>query len=267
MKKREQILYEHLAELCLDEIRKFTKSKLVDLWGRLLEEAGIDWATNNHTKRTHAQRFGDSLFKKTIKELRKKHQYVQAGLYEEYYYASRIGDSGDFGAFLAHAISVYMYEVDLGNASKRSKALATPLKYHGGKQTIAKKIVDLMPPHARYIEPFCGGAAVLFAKPLPEKAKRTDRYVEILNDLNGHVVNFWRVCRDERIALEHKLYTTPYSRDEYEKADLDEPGLSSVEMARRFFVQCRMSYKGMLGGGFYNPSTDDHPVVPYRVQS
>jgi DNA adenine methylase len=53
----------------------------------------------------------------------------------------------------------------------------TPLTYYGGKQRLAAQIVALMPPHRVYLEPFAGGAAVLFAKP---RAPR-----ETLNDIDG----------------------------------------------------------------------------------
>ena len=66
--------------------------------------------------------------------------------------------------------------------------MRTPLTYYGGKQKLARQIVALMPAHRVYLEPFAGGAAVLFAKPRAER--------ETLNDLDGDIVRFWRAVRE-----------------------------------------------------------------------
>src|SRR6266853_6482931 len=62
-----------------------------------------------------------------------------------------------------------------------------PLSYIGGKRRIAKQLVSLIPEHITYVEPFAGGAQVFFQKP-PSN-------VEVLNDLNYDIVNFFRVCQ------------------------------------------------------------------------
>lgn len=63
-----------------------------------------------------------------------------------------------------------------------------PLKWHGGKHYLAKKIVVRMPPNTHYVEPFFGGGAVLLAKDLYEVS-------EVVNDIDGHLMNFWEVLR------------------------------------------------------------------------
>ncbi|MBW7889255.1 MAG: DNA adenine methylase [Bacteroidetes bacterium] len=60
--------------------------------------------------------------------------------------------------------------------------MKTPIKYWGGKQQLASKLIALFPRHACYVEPFFGGGAVFFEKP---KAK-----VEIINDVNDNLVGF-----------------------------------------------------------------------------
>src|ERR1051326_6446737 len=62
-----------------------------------------------------------------------------------------------------------------------------PLAYIGGKKRLAKYIISIFPKHTTYVEPFAGGAQVLFHKE-PSKA-------EVLNDLNHEVTNFFRVCQ------------------------------------------------------------------------
>jgi DNA adenine methylase len=72
--------------------------------------------------------------------------------------------------------------------------LKTLLSYYGGKQQLAPAILGLIPEHRIYCEPFLGGAAVFFAK---EPSK-----VEIINDCNGEIVNFYEVLKRDYSALE-----------------------------------------------------------------
>ena len=83
------------------------------------------------------------------------------------------------------------------------------LKYPGSKGRVANWIVGHIPPHDFYVEPFFGSGAVLFAKPRSK--------AEVVNDLDGNVVNFFRVCRDAPEELARALYLTPCSRSEYEE--------------------------------------------------
>jgi DNA adenine methylase len=101
------------------------------------------------------------------------------------------------------------------------------LNYFGGKFRISKKVIELLPPHEIYIEPMCGAASILFRKP-PSN-------VEVINDIHGDVVNFFRVLRENYKELQDKLKFTPYSREEYysclEKTDCP------IEQARRTYVR------------------------------
>lgn len=79
--------------------------------------------------------------------------------------------------------------------------MRTPLTYYGGKQKLAAQIVELMPRHVAYLEPFAGGAAVLFAKPPAER--------ETLNDVDGQIMRFWRALRDRPEELASAVAATP----------------------------------------------------------
>jgi DNA adenine methylase len=108
-----------------------------------------------------------------------------------------------------------------------------PIPYYGGKQTIAERIVRLLPAHKHYVEPFCGSLSVLLAKPPAAH--------ETVNDLDGALMTFWRVLRDRPSDLERVAALTPHSRAEHEQAnvrldDLDD-GLDEVEIARLVWVQ------------------------------
>ena len=72
-----------------------------------------------------------------------------------------------------------------------SKVMRTPISYYGGKQTMLKHIIPLIPSHRLYTEAFCGGAAVLFAKSPVE--------AEIINDINMELTNFYWTGRCSRI--------------------------------------------------------------------
>lgn len=111
-------------------------------------------------------------------------------------------------------------------------SVSPPVRYSGGKWRIAPWIIENMPPHVAYVEPFCGGASILFSKsPSP---------VEVINDLNGEVVNFFRVLRERPGDLLMAVSLTPYSREELKIAY--EPAEDMLEKARRFYVRSRQSF-------------------------
>jgi DNA adenine methylase len=91
-----------------------------------------------------------------------------------------------------------------------------------------------MPAHRVYLEPFAGGAAVLFAKP---RAAR-----ETLNDLDGRVIRFWRALRDRPDELAAVIASTPYSRAEWQACRSCLDAEDDVEAARRFLVWVDQSF-------------------------
>ena len=116
-----------------------------------------------------------------------------------------------------------------------------PLKWHGGKQYLAKRIIALMPPHTHYVEPYAGGLAVLLDKS-PEDCS------EVVNDLNGRLVNFWLALRDvAKFERFHRLAAaTPFAEPFWQEAaaTLDEG--DEVQQAYAFFVHCRQSLAGRM---------------------
>lgn len=119
------------------------------------------------------------------------------------------------------------------------------LRYHGAKFRIAPWVLRHFPAHACYVEPFGGAAGVLLQK---ERS-----YAEVYNDLDGDIVNFFRVLRDpeQRCALQELLALTPYARSEFDLAW--QPADDSVERARRLCVRAQMGFgsagetKGVTG--------------------
>ncbi|NLN75886.1 MAG: DNA adenine methylase [Armatimonadetes bacterium] len=110
--------------------------------------------------------------------------------------------------------------------------------WYGGKFSHAEWLLPLLPRTKHYCEPFGGSAALLINKPPSE--------VETYNDLDGDVVNFFRVLRDEKDALIEAIALTPFSREEFQRA-ISEPqnDLSSLERARRFYVKARQVRTGL----------------------
>jgi len=115
-----------------------------------------------------------------------------------------------------------------------------PFAFYGGKQGMAHLICSLMPPHRVYIEPFAGSLAVFFAK--------RPAVHEIVNDLDGAVVTFFRVLREAPAELERACRLTPYAREEYETARIDEEGISDLERARRFWIRVNQGFAKTAGG-------------------
>ena len=106
------------------------------------------------------------------------------------------------------------------------------LRYHGGKWKLAEWIIGNLPPHRVYVEPFGGAASVLLRKPRS--------YAEVYNDLDGEIVNLFRVLREQPRRLVRELVWTPFSRDEYRAAfaRAEDP----VEAARRTIVRSFMGF-------------------------
>ena len=121
--------------------------------------------------------------------------------------------------------------------------LTNPLKWHGGKFYLADRIIELMPPHIHYVEPFAGGLSVLLAKD-------PDNVSEVVNDLNGDLTNFWDVLKGEDTfgRFQRIMEATPFSETEWERAaeklNADDP----VERAAAFYVYCRQSHSGRMTG-------------------
>lgn len=108
------------------------------------------------------------------------------------------------------------------------------IRYHGAKFRLAPWVIQHFPPHRCYVEPFGGAAGVLLQK---------DRaYAEVYNDLDGDIVNLFRVLRDpgSSSCLIDLLTLTPYAREEFEMAyeSTDDP----IERARRTVIRASMGF-------------------------
>ncbi|MVT07685.1 DNA adenine methylase [Chitinophaga tropicalis] len=126
------------------------------------------------------------------------------------------------------------------------------LTYYGGKQKLAPYILELIPTHVLYAEPFAGGAAVFFNK-------RPSR-VEVLNDTNGELMNFYKVVKSRFDDLFTLVTTTLHSREEHQHAWIiySYPKLfDEVKRAWAVWVLSMQGFSGQLNSTWGYDVTDN----------
>jgi DNA adenine methylase len=128
---------------------------------------------------------------------------------------------------------------------------SNPLKWHGGKSYLAKRICELMPPHTRYAEPFFGGGAFLFSRD-------GEGVSEFANDINSSLMTFWRVLADSELSKEfvRRAAMMPHSQAMWHEAHESYRGDFSrpVDAALAFFITYRQSRQG-LGKDYCTPTS------------
>lgn len=115
------------------------------------------------------------------------------------------------------------------------------VRWHGGKWQLAPWIIEHFPAHRIYVEPFGGGGSVLMRKPRS--------YAEVYNDLDGEIVNLFRVVRDRGEDLRTLLEVTPFARTEF--LESYEPSSDPLEQARRTVIRSFMGF----GSNSHNKAT------------
>lgn len=125
--------------------------------------------------------------------------------------------------------------------------IRSPFPWFGGKGNpkIKQLILDNLPPHTRYIEPFGGGGSILISKEPAE--------VEVYNDVDRGMVNFFRVIADVDYFSKFlaRASLMPYSRELYEECARTWPAIHDpVEQAVRWFYIARQSFSGLFGNSW-----------------
>lgn len=126
---------------------------------------------------------------------------------------------------------------------------SNPLRWHGGKSYLAAWILQFMPNHSLYREPFFGGGAVLFRK-------NYNGISEAVNDKNDNLIRFWRVIANAEQFREFvvRINLMPYSTEIWRDAVDDiRSQISDIDFAVSFFIKYRMSRQG-LGSDFTTPT-------------
>lgn len=111
----------------------------------------------------------------------------------------------------------------------------------GGKRRLAKHIIPMFPAHTCYVEPFAGAAALYFLK---EPVK-----VEVLNDVNGELVNLYRVVKHHLEEFTRQFKWALTSREIYKWLQATpEETLTDIQRAARFFYLQKLSFGGKVDG-------------------
>ena len=128
--------------------------------------------------------------------------------------------------------------------------IVAPFQWFGGKGNLIKKLLPHLPTGDIYVEPFCGAASMFW---------HTHHSIEVINDLNGDIINLFRVLQDKSTfdELLHRIVFTPYSFDEFKKA-IDLIPETNLDQAWQFFIKqnfgfsCQANSHGNFGRSFYS---------------
>lgn len=128
--------------------------------------------------------------------------------------------------------------------------ISSPIRWVGGKSRLRKQIVELLPEHTCYVEPFAGAAWVLFAKPPSD--------VEVLNDIDQELVSFFRVLKEKPEELMMSFEWELVARAEFERlANLTPTELTDIQRAHRFYYLIMAGWGGELDYPRFQTSITD----------
>lgn len=137
--------------------------------------------------------------------------------------------------------------------------MESPITYYGGKKSMLNIILPMIPAHSIYCEPFFGGGAVFFAK-MPVS-------VEIINDINGNVVNFYRIMQNNFTELQKEIRCTLHSRTLYNQAKdiYRNPSMySEIKRAWAFWTLANQGFGGAMNSSWsYDNGSNS---VPKKLQ-
>jgi DNA adenine methylase len=130
--------------------------------------------------------------------------------------------------------------------------MAGPLSYIGGKNRLAKRLIEIFPEHTTYVEAFAGGAQVFFHK---EPSK-----VEVLNDLDGEIVNFFRVCQQHYEELLRYFRFSVVSRQWFDLLKAENPEtLTDIQRAARHLYLLRNCFASLVRNPVYHRNVVQPP--------
>ncbi|ARL04389.1 DNA adenine methylase [Burkholderia pseudomallei] len=130
----------------------------------------------------------------------------------------------------------------------------------GGKRRLAKRLIPLFPEHDCYVEAFCGGAALYFLRPVPA-------HVEILNDLNGELVNLYRVVQNHLEEFVRMFKWAISSREVFRWNQMTMPEtLTDIQRAARFYYLQHHAFGGKVSGQTFGTRTTMPSVNLMRIE-
>ncbi|AOY01800.1 DNA adenine methylase [Jeongeupia sp. USM3] len=130
----------------------------------------------------------------------------------------------------------------------------------GGKRRLADRLLALFPPHDCYVEPFAGGAALFFLRPVPART-------EVLNDVNGELVNLYRVVQHHLEEFVRQFKWALTSRKVFEWQQLtDTRTLTDIQRAARFYYLQQYAFGGRVQGQSFGTATTAPPINLCRIE-
>lgn len=131
--------------------------------------------------------------------------------------------------------------------------MATPIiPWIGGKRRLARPILDRFPAHTCYVEAFCGAAAIFFSKDPAD--------VEVLNDINGELVNLYRVVQHHLEEFVRQFKWALSSRQVFEWESRKDPQtLTDIQRAARFYYLQKHAFGGLVDGQNFGTATTSGP--------
>lgn len=130
----------------------------------------------------------------------------------------------------------------------------------GGKRRLADKLIPLFPKHECYVEVFCGGAALYFLKPYPAAT-------EVINDINGELVNLYRVVQHHLEEFVRQFKWALSSRQVFKwQKDAKPEGLTDIQRAARFYFLQHHAFGGKVSGQNFGTATTGSPINLCRIE-
>lgn len=134
------------------------------------------------------------------------------------------------------------------------------IPWMGGKRRLADRLIPLFPPHECYVEVFAGGAALFFLRPQPAP-------VEVLNDINGELVNLYRVVQNHLEELVRQFHWALSSRQIFDWHKHTRPEtLTDIQRAARFFFLQHHAFGGRVSGQTFGTATTGPAINVLRIE-
>ncbi|WP_410499721.1 DNA adenine methylase [Chitinibacter sp. S2-10] len=130
----------------------------------------------------------------------------------------------------------------------------------GGKRRLADLIIPLFPKHDCYVELFCGGAALYFLRHIPAKT-------EVLNDVNGELINLYRVVQHHMEEFVRQFKWAISSRQVFKWHQMTQPEtLTDIQRAARFYYLQQHAFGGKVQGQSFGTATTGSPINLCRIE-
>lgn len=134
------------------------------------------------------------------------------------------------------------------------------IPWMGGKRRLADRLMPLFPAHECYVEVFCGGAALYFLRPMPAQT-------EVINDINGELVNLYRVVQHHLEEFVRQFKWALTSRQVFKwLQDAKPDGMTDIQRAARFYYLQQHAFSGKVDGQTFGTATTAPAINLCRIE-